>query len=112
VSDEEYCQVVTTTESRDAAEALSRSAVAARLAACGQVAGPITSTYWWDGQLETADEWRVTFKTTVRRYPALEQHIRSRHRYNVPEVLCSPVSTGNPDYLSWLSAQTRADDEA
>ena len=41
-----YCQAITTTDSREAANALSRSAVEARVAACGQVAGPIQSTYW------------------------------------------------------------------
>jgi periplasmic divalent cation tolerance protein len=107
VADHDYCQVVTTAESREAAEALSRAAVQARLAACGQVSGPVTSTYWWDGQIETAQEWRVTFKTTTACYPALEQHIRSRHRYDVPEILCSPVTAGSPDYLAWISAQTR-----
>jgi periplasmic divalent cation tolerance protein len=108
VADDEYCQVITTTEAHEEAEALSRSAVAARLAACGQVTGPVTSTYWWDGQVETAQEWRVTFKTTVRSYPALARHIRARHRYDVPEILCSPVLDGDPDYLAWLSAETKS----
>jgi periplasmic divalent cation tolerance protein len=71
--DARYCQVATTTDSREAAEVLSRSAVEARVAACGQVGGPITSTYWWEGTVETAEEWRITFKTPMDRYPALEQ---------------------------------------
>jgi periplasmic divalent cation tolerance protein len=51
-----YCQVVTTTDSAEAADALARGAVEARLAACGQVVGPITSTYRWQGAVETARE--------------------------------------------------------
>jgi len=86
VTDYQYCQVVTTTDSREAAEALSRGTVEARAAACGQVSGPITSTYWWEGKIEMAEEWRITFKTTTGRYPALEQHIRERHSYDVPEI--------------------------
>src|SRR5437773_10580059 len=68
MTEPQYCQVVTTTDSRDAAEALSKSAVEARVAACGQVSGPITSTYWWEGKVETAEEWRITFKTPLDRY--------------------------------------------
>jgi periplasmic divalent cation tolerance protein len=101
-----YCQVVTTTASREEADALARGAVEARLAACGQVAGPITSTYRWQGAVETAQEWQVVLKTTRERYPALEAHLRDRHGYEVPEILCTPVIAGNPAYLRWLTEQT------
>ena len=107
MTESRYCQVVTTTDSREAAQRLAHGAVTARLAACAQVSGPVTSTYWWDGQVETADEWRVTYKTTSARYGTLEQHIREQHGYDVPEILCSPVIAGNPAYLDWLDAETR-----
>jgi periplasmic divalent cation tolerance protein len=106
MTDHEYCQVLTTTDSREAAQALARGAVEARTAACGQVAGPIISTYWWQGRLETAEEWQILFKTTTHRYPALEAHIRQHHSYEVPEILCTPIVAGNPAYLDWLSAET------
>lgn len=103
---EGYCQVVTVTDSREAAEALARGAVAARLAACGQVGGPITSTYWWQGEMETAAEWPVVFKLPRERYPALEAYLRQQHGYEVPEILCTPVLAGNPAYLRWLTEET------
>jgi len=107
VSEYPYCQVITTVASRDAADLLGRGAVEARLAACAQVGGPITSTYWWQGVVESSEEWQVVFKTTTDRYAELEAHIRSHHSYQVPEILCLPVSAGNPSYLSWLAAETR-----
>jgi periplasmic divalent cation tolerance protein len=102
----EYCQVLTTVGERSAADALAQSVVAARLAACAQVIGPITSTYWWQGVIETAEEWQVVFKTTTSRYPALADQIRINHSYDVPEVLCLPVVDGNPAYLDWIDEQT------
>jgi len=107
VSEYQYCQVVTTVASREAADLLGRRAIEARLAACAQVGGPITSTYWWQGAVESAEEWQVVFKTTTDRYADLEAHIRGHHSYQVPEILCTPVSAGNPSYLSWLAAETR-----
>lgn len=104
----EYCQVVTTTDSREGADALARGAVEARVAACAQVVGPISSTYWWEGAVEAAEEWQVVFKTTTARYAALEEHVRSHHSYDVPEILCSPVTAGNPAYLAWVSTEARA----
>jgi periplasmic divalent cation tolerance protein len=104
--DYQYCQVVTTTDSREAADALSRTAVEVRVAACGQVVGPIQSTYRWRGRVETAEEWYVVFKTTTERYPVLEQHIREHHSYDVPEIILTPIVAGNPSYLAWVSAET------
>lgn len=102
----EYCQVLTTVDSPEAAARLARGAVEARLAACGQVSGPITSTYWWQNAIETAEEWQILFKTTMAAYPALEEHIRAHHGYDVPEILCTPIVAGNPAYLDWLGTQT------
>jgi periplasmic divalent cation tolerance protein len=104
--DYRYCQAITTTDSREAADALSRSAVEARVAACGQVAGPIQSTYWWQGRVDTAEEWCVVFKTTAERYPALERHIREHHGYDVPEIILIPIVAGNPSYLTWVGTET------
>jgi periplasmic divalent cation tolerance protein len=109
MTDEACCQVVTTTGSRDVADALAQSAVVARVAACAQVSGPIGSVYRWAGAVETAQEWQVTFKTAVDRYAALEEHVRARHSYDVPEIVCTPIVAGNPAYLAWIIAETRAD---
>jgi periplasmic divalent cation tolerance protein len=108
VSGQEYCQVVTTTDAWEVADALARGAVESRVAACAQVAGPVASTYWWEGAVETAEEWQVVFKTTVASYPGLEEYIRAHHGYDVPEILCLPVTAGNPAYLAWVTAETGA----
>ena len=57
-----YLQVQTTTDSRAEAIELGQGAVAARLAACAQVAGPIASTYWWEDGIERAEEWLLLLK--------------------------------------------------
>jgi periplasmic divalent cation tolerance protein len=50
----ETIQVVTTTETKVSAQAIATAVVERRLAACVQIIGPITSTFWWTGKLETA----------------------------------------------------------
>jgi periplasmic divalent cation tolerance protein len=102
----EFVQVSTTVASQQAAAQLARSSVEARLAACAQVVGPITSVYWWLDTVESAPEYMVLFKTTPQRYPALEEHIRTGHTYDVPEIICVPIIAGNPDYLSWIRDET------
>ncbi|GGJ74540.1 divalent cation tolerance protein [Pilimelia anulata] len=109
-----YCQVTTTIDSAEAAAGLARAAVEARLVACARVAGPVESTYWWEGRVETAREWVVVAKTTDERYPALEALLRERHPYDVPEIIRTPVTGGSPAYLAWISAETSTptDDDA
>jgi periplasmic divalent cation tolerance protein len=100
------CQVTTTVGDITVARTLARGAVEARAAACAQVGGPTTSVYRWQQAIETAQEWVVVFKTTTDRYPELESYIRANHSYEVPEIVCTPVTAGNPAYLAWVAAET------
>jgi periplasmic divalent cation tolerance protein len=104
----EYVTVTTTTDNDDEAERLANGAVTARLAACAQVSAPITSTYWWDGKVETATEYRVDFKTTAALAERLTEHLRSVHSYDTPEVIVTPILGGNPAYLAWVKAETNS----
>lgn len=103
---ESYLQVTTTTESQDHARALARQIVEARLAACVQVLGPIQSTYWWNNDVEIAQEWMCLMKTTASAYPALESFIRQEHTYETPEITASEIATGSSEYLVWIGEQT------
>src|SRR5713226_1179769 len=56
-------QVYTAIDSKEAAQKIALAIVSQRLAACCWVSGPITSTYWWEGKVEQAEEWVCTMKT-------------------------------------------------
>ncbi|MFD3532188.1 divalent cation tolerance protein CutA [Streptomyces sp. NPDC058664] len=100
--------VTTTTDARAKADALARGAVEARLAACAQVVGPVTSVYHWRGAIETAEEWQVVFKTTEARHPALEAHLLAAHDYETPEILAVRVTRVSEDYARWVERETSA----
>ncbi len=100
--------VLTTVDSAEAAAELARSAVEARLAACAQVSGPVTSVYRWKGKVETAREWQVLLKTTSAAYPALEARLTAEHPYDTPEIIATPVVRGSADYLAWVAAEVTA----
>lgn len=101
-----WLTVLTTTDAVEKAEALARGAVQARVAACAQISGPVTSVYRWKGTVETAAEWQVLFKTTGARYDALEAYLREAHDYDTPEIVATPVVRGSADYLRWLEEET------
>jgi periplasmic divalent cation tolerance protein len=100
--------VTTTTSTQDDARRLATAAVEQRLAACGQVSGPITSIYRWQHRVETADEWLCTFKTSAAALGRLQEALRSAHSYTTPEIVATALEAGDPDYLAWIDAETSA----
>ncbi|GAA1898047.1 divalent-cation tolerance protein CutA [Streptomyces sodiiphilus] len=105
----EYLTVSTTTDTAEKAQALAAGAVEAKVAACAQTDGPVTSVYRWEGAVQTDQEWRVLYKTTAGRYPELEAYIRRSHDYETPEIIATPVTHGSDAYLSWVREQTARD---
>ncbi|GGR75146.1 divalent cation tolerance protein [Streptomyces aureoverticillatus] len=100
--------VLTTTDTPGKADALARGAVDARLAACAQINGPVTSVYRWEGAIDTAREWQVLLKTTTERYEALESWLVRAHDYDTPEIIATPVTRGSAAYLAWVAEETTA----
>ncbi|MBW1983063.1 MAG: divalent-cation tolerance protein CutA, partial [Deltaproteobacteria bacterium] len=60
---DEYIQVFTTADNRKDAERIANALVKNRLAGCVQIVGPVASTYWWQGNMETTEEWLCLIKT-------------------------------------------------
>lgn len=92
----------TTLPNKEAAEALATAAVAARLVACAQVEGPIRSHYVWEGQAQSEEEFRVTFKLAARQEETLRAWVHGRHPYAVPQWLAVPASHVSPAYQAWI----------
>jgi periplasmic divalent cation tolerance protein len=101
-----FCVVTTTVDSAEVAAGLADAVVRTRAAACAQVSGPITSTYWWQGEVQTSTEWTVTFKSTRAAYPRIVQLLSAHHPYDVPEIICTPIVDGSAAYLDWVLAET------
>lgn len=93
--------VITTVATKAQAETMAHAAVQAHLAACVQME-PITSTYRWQGAVETGDEVRLLFKTTPERQPALMQWIAANHPYELPAIYAVPVTQATPPYADWV----------
>jgi periplasmic divalent cation tolerance protein len=104
----EPLQVLTTTGSEQEAEAIATLLVERRLAACVQVAGPVASTYRWQGEVEREREWQCLIKTTAPLYPEVEAAIRAAHSYDEPEIVATPIVAGSPGYLSWIDKNSGA----
>ncbi|WP_010694766.1 divalent-cation tolerance protein CutA [Saccharopolyspora spinosa] len=103
----DYVQVVTTTDSEEAAATLARSIVEAKGGACVQVV-PIRSFYRWENAVQDDPEWQLQIKTSAGRLDELIKHINEHHTYDVPEIIATPITGGSAAYLSWLDEETQA----
>ena len=99
----DYLLVSTTAGSRDSALKVLRSAVRERLAASGQVLGPVLSAFWHDDEFGEAEEWQVFLKTEAGQYPQLEAHLRVIHPWQNPEITALTIAEGSVAYLDWIS---------
>ncbi|MCP2335024.1 divalent-cation tolerance protein CutA [Actinomadura rupiterrae] len=99
-------EVHVTAGTRDEAEKIVKTAVEGRVAACGQISGPIASTYWWEGKVQHDEEYLILMKTTKERLDDLVKVVKETHSYDVPEIVAVPIEGGLSDYLSWIKEQT------
>jgi len=105
MSKEKYKCVMTTVGGDAQAVAMAEAIVRGRLAACVQF-WPIRSAYGWKGRVESGHEMILLCKTRASRVNALQGFIRIHHPYEVPEIVVTPIETGSPSYLAWITAET------
>jgi periplasmic divalent cation tolerance protein len=94
--------VFSTAPDEQVAQTLSQALVTEGLAACVTALPGATSTYAWEGQLQTSSEVQLLIKTSAARLPRLEERLCALHPYGVPEFLTVDISGGLPAYLDWI----------
>jgi periplasmic divalent cation tolerance protein len=97
--------VMTTVESLKQAEELSDKILRRRLASCVSMF-PLTSKYWWKGEINRAEEIILLIKTHQELVKELLNFLRAEHPYEVPEILVIPIEIANEDYLRWVEDVT------
>ena len=100
-----YCLVLSTCETREEARQIASKLLEANLAACVQI-DQVESLYRWQGNVESAPEWRLMIKTREGCYGKLEKLLSETHSYEVPQIVKLPIETGLQGYLDWIDDST------
>ncbi|MBO3754944.1 MAG: divalent-cation tolerance protein CutA [Candidatus Brockarchaeota archaeon] len=103
----EYIQVLTTTGKREDAVRIAKILLERKLAGCVQIIGPVSSSYWWKGKVEEAEEWLCIIKSKMDLYNELEETIKENHPYEIPEIIAIPIVSGNRSYLEWMNTELK-----
>ncbi|OQA57354.1 MAG: Divalent-cation tolerance protein CutA [Candidatus Omnitrophica bacterium ADurb.Bin277] len=103
-----HCCIVSAVSNLKEARKIAGLLLFKKLAACVQLVPGMESHYRWKGKKETAGEILVLIKTRMSLYKKVESAILKHHPYEVPEIICLPVSKGSKVYLDWMSSETSA----
>ena len=83
-----------------------------RVCACVSIVPSVTSRYWWEGQLESAEESLLIIKCEADLVDTVVHKVKDVHPSRVPEIIALPVEGGNRDYLAWVSSAPRTGGDA
>jgi len=98
--------VFVTASSEEEAEKIASLLLEKRKAACVNVIPRVSSRFWWQGRLDSAQESLLIIKTRAALVPELTDIVKKAHSYSVPEIVALPVVAGNKDYLDWVDRET------
>jgi len=105
--DNPYIIVLVTAQSKQEAEHIAQKLLEAKLIACANILGPVSSHYHWNGKIEQAEEFLVIMKSQLGLFKDLSETVKAFHSYEVPEVVALPIVGGSEAYLGWLGGSLR-----
>ena len=97
-----YIVVLITVPGSQEAQQLSTLLLEQKKAACVNIISGVNSRFWWQGQLDSAEESLLIVKTKASLLPELINLVKEAHSYEVPEIIALPIIGGNEDYLTWI----------
>lgn len=89
---------------QESARKMSELLLSARQVACANI-HQIESHYEWKDALVRENEWVGRFKTLPEKWDSARQMIEKHHNYEVPCILCLPITDANSAYLEWVRKQ-------
>lgn len=87
------------------ARMVGKSLVEQRLAACANILPGMESLYWWDNEVQTAQEVVLLVKSTGAAFERLKEYVLSLHPYEVPCIVAIKIEAGHNPFLGWIAAQ-------
>jgi len=101
-----YIVVLVTTGSPEEAQKISSALLEQKKAACVNIVPQVSSRFWWQGELDSAEESLLIIKTRASLLDEIISIVKKIHSYEVAEVIALPIVGGNPDYLNWIGEET------
>lgn len=96
-----------TTANKQEAEKIASQLLEAKLIACANIIGPVSSHFHWSGKIEKAEECLLLMKSRRDLFEELAETVKTLHSYEVPEILALPIVDGSKAYFDWMDSSLR-----
>ena len=100
----DYTLVMVTASSREEAEKIATTLLERKLIACANILGPVSSRFWWQGKIDSAEEYIIFMKTKRELFDQVADNVKQLHSYEVPEIIALPIVEGAKPYLEWINS--------
>ncbi len=100
-----YVVLFITTADDEEAQLISRVLLEQRKAACVNIVPRVSSLFWWQGNIEQAEESLLVVKTRVKLLDEIVKLVKEIHSNDVPEIIALPIVGGSQDYLEWVGEE-------
>ncbi len=111
-----YSLIYITTKNITKARKISQHLVNNRLVACCNIVQKIESVYWGSddyfkkpSKITKDTESLVICKTKSNLVEKIIKEVKKIHSYTVPCIISWKIEKGNPDFLNWISKETKDD---
>tara|TARA_B100000315_G_scaffold196674_1_gene187814 strand:- start:950 stop:1282 length:333 start_codon:yes stop_codon:yes gene_type:complete len=102
-----YLTLFITTTTGEEAQLISRTLLRQRKAACISIVPKVSSLFWWQGNIEQAEESLLVVKTKAELLQEIVKLVKEIHSSDVPEIIALPIVGGSQDYLEWIGEEAR-----
>ncbi len=96
-----------TTSTDEESKKIANILLEARKVACVNILPKISSLFWWQERLDSAQEQLLICKTKASLLKEIVRLVKENHSYEVPEIIALPIIGGNPDYLEWIGKEVK-----
>ena len=99
--------ILITTSSDEEAHKIADALLTQRKAACVNIVPRVSSLFWWQGKLDSAQESLLIVKTKALLLNEIVRLVTEIHSYDIPEIIALPIVGGNKDYLQWIDEEVK-----
>ncbi len=105
LKDSEHVVLFITTADEEEARLISRVLLEQKKAACVNIVPGVSSLFWWQGNINSAQESLLVVKTRAMLVDDIVQLVKQLHSNDVPEIIALPIVGGSKDYLEWVDRE-------